>query len=250
VLGKVRLKYNLTSLEAVKRGGFWAIRGVINPVYEDGTTKKIAEGDVDDWPTGSAVDPIPIKWFKPRDGFYPTIRFRGGAERTPRQGIQLPAVKRTEARRLAVSDANFMSLDQKIKRQPRPGSEPAKNAIRGHLNNLLKDPDHQDDQIFFKGSEEYAIDHVRDLTWTGLDREDNLWPLASDKNDAINASHNQRVRVKDGSTTKTNAAYIFSDKWFIIKKIADTAPRSKDDHRTDNDHPMNSGEGDIPKRSK
>jgi hypothetical protein len=42
---------------------------------------------------------------------------------------------------------------------------------------------------------------------------------------------------------------MFPDKVFIIKKIAETPPRSKADHRTNNDHPMNSGEGDIPKRS-
>ena len=251
LLGAIRLRHRLTSLDVVSRGDVWAVRGVINPAYEDGTTVKvIPEGSPDDWPTGSAVDPIPIKWFKPRDGFYPTIRVRGGAERTPRQGIRLPAVARTEERQLTVRDSNFMAVGDKIARQDRPSSEPAKNSVRGHLNNLLELPASHPDRIFFDGSGNYAVDHVRDLTWRGADADHNLWPLDADKNNAINASHNQQVRVREGNTTRTNAAYTFPDKWFIIMKIAPTAPRSSSDHRTTNDHPMNSGEGDIPKRSK
>jgi hypothetical protein len=162
----------------------------------------------------------------------------------------LPAVARTEERQLAVRDSNFMAAGNKIARQDRPSSEPAKNSVRGHLNNLLELPASHPDRIFFDGSGNYAVDHVRDLTWRGEDADHNLWPLDADKNNAINASHNQQVRVREGNTTRTNAAYKFPDKWFIIMKIATTAPRSSSDHRTTNDHPMNSGEGDIPKRSK
>jgi hypothetical protein len=231
----------------VARGENWAIRGVVNPVFEDGTTIKIvAVGPVTDWPTGSSADPIPIKWFKPRDGFYPTIRVRGGPERTPRQGIRLPAIDRTPDRLLQVSDANFMAKDDKITRQSR-GSENVKEQIRSHLDKLLALPSTHADRIFFAGSGGYAVDHVRDLTWKGGDADDNLWPLESGKNNAINASHNQRVRVKEGSTTRTAAASQF-DKTFIIKKIATTAPSSAGDHGSDNDHPINSGLGDIPKK--
>jgi hypothetical protein len=249
LLAAIRLRHRLTALEVVPRGDFWAIRATINPVFEDGTTiQRIPEGVPSEWPSGSEGDPIPIKWFKPASGFYPTIRYRGGAERTPRQGIRLRAVARTAERELKVADENFMTLDQKVRRQARP-DDPVKREIRGHLNNLLNNPDRHDDQIFFAGSGDYAVDHLRDLTWKGRDRDDNLWPLAADKNDAINASHNQQVRVREGTTVRTNAAYMFADKVFIIKKIADTPPRSKDDHRTTRDHPINSGEGDIPKRS-
>jgi hypothetical protein len=250
LLGAIRLRHRLTSLDVVQRGDFWALRGVINPVYEDGTTVKvIPEGSPDQWPTGTAVDPIPIKWFKPRDGFYPTIRVRGGAERTPRQGILLPAVKRTAARQLAVAAVNFMAVGDKIRRQPRPASEPAKAAVRGHLDNLLELSPSHPDHIVFEGSRQYAVDHVRDLTWCGEDKEDNLWPLDSDSNNAINASHNQQVRVREGSTTRTNAAYLFPDRYFVIKKIATSAPPSSSDHGSTREHPINSGEGDIPKRS-
>jgi hypothetical protein len=191
----IRLRHRLTTLDVVQRGDTWAVRGEVNPVYEDGTTARVVpEGNVDDWPTGSAVDPIPIKWFKPRDSFYPTIRVRGGADKTPRQGIQLPAVARTPARQLTVANANFMAVDDKIRRQPRP-NEPVKNAVRRHLDSLLGLPAGDPDHIVFSGSGDYAVDHVRDLTWRGGDSDDNLWPLASAKNEAINASHNQRVRV-------------------------------------------------------
>jgi hypothetical protein len=253
LLGAIRMRHRLTSLDVVQRGDIWAVRGVINPVYEDGTTTKvIPEGSPDDWPTGSAVDPIPIKWFKPRDGFYPTIRVRGGAERTPRQGIQLPAVKDTPTRDLKVKDANFLTVGRKIGRQPRPAREPEKDAVRRHLDNLRGLGPSDADYIVFDGAEKYAVDHVHDLTWQGDDSEDNLWPLAYAKNEAINASHNQRVRVREGSTTRTNAAKEFPDQYFIIKKVATSAPTSSGEsgHGSTNEHPINSGEGDIPKRSK
>ncbi len=250
LLSVIRVRHRVTTLDVVQRGETWAVRAEINPAYEDGTNVRVVpEGSPDDWPTGSAVDPIPIKWFKPRDGFYPTIRVRGGADRTPRQGIRLPAVARTPERQLSVAGANFMAVGDKIRRQSRPGSEPAKGAVRRHLDNLLGlSPSHAD-YIVFQGSSDYAVDHVRDLTWRGNDSEDNLWPLATAKNEAINASHNQRVRVKEGSTTRTNAVDTFPDKYFIIKKIATSAPGSSGDHGSTNEHPMNSGLGDIPKRS-
>jgi hypothetical protein len=250
LLGAIRLRHRLTSLDVVQRGDTWAVRGVINPVYEDGTSVRvIPEGKPGEWPTGSAADPIPIKWFKPRDNFYPTLRVRGGAERTPRQGMRLPAIHRTPELDLTVKDANFMKLDLKIRRRPRPASEPEKGAVRRHLDNLLDLPASHADRIFFRGSDNYAVDHVRDLTWYGEDDKENLWPLAYAKNAAINASHNQQVRVREGTAIRTNAAYTFPDKYFIIKKIATSAPSSSSDHGSTNDHPINSGEGDIPKRS-
>lgn len=252
LLAAIRVRHRLTTLDVVQRGDTWAVRGVVNPVYEDGTTKRvIQEGSPDDWPTGSAVDPIPIKWFKPRTGFYPTIRVRGGPERTPREGIRLPAVLLTADRLLKVTDANFMAVDDKIRRQPRPASEPAKDAVRRHLDNLLRLPPTHPDHIFFDGSRRYAVDHVRDLTWRGDESEDNVWPLDYDKNEAINASHNQRVRVREGSTTRTGAADQFPDKYFVIKKIATSAPSGSgfEGHRSTNEHPINSGETDIPKRA-
>ncbi|MDH4322532.1 MAG: DUF4157 domain-containing protein [Betaproteobacteria bacterium] len=249
LLGAIRLRHHMQSLEAIAIGGRWVIRGVVNPTADSQTEKQADEGNVDDWPTGSAVDPIPIKWFKPRDGFYPTIRIRGGAERTPRQGILLPEIDRTAARNLVVLNENFMAVDDKIRRRPR-GSENVKNQIRAHLDKLLElSPSHAD-RIFFDDSGGYAVDHIRDLTWSGADDDGNLWPLASAKNNAINASHNQRVRVKvDSRTIRTAAASQFGDKWFRIKQIATSAPSSAGDHGTDNDNPINSGVGAIPKRS-
>ena len=248
LLGVIRMRHNLTSLDVVRRGEFWAIRAVVNPTFEDGTNiKVIPEGDAEDWPTGSARSPIPIKWFKPRDGFYPTIRVRGGPERTPRQGITLPAVARTEARELTVNNRHFMRIDQTLRRIPR-ADDPIKREIRRHLDNLLRLPIHHEDRIFFGGSDDYAVDHVHDMTWEGPDRDTNLWPLAYHKNEAINASHNQQVRVREGSTIRTNSAKYFPDKVFVIKKIATSAPSSSGGHGTTSDHPINSGEGDIPKK--
>ena len=249
LLAAIKLRHRLNELDVVQRGNNWAVRAVVNPVFEDGTNiLVIPEGAATDWPTGSAVDPIPIKWFKPRDGFYPTLRLRGGADRTPRQGIRLPAVDRTPERELQVSNANFMAVGDKIGRTGR-GSEGVKTQVRNHIDKLLALGPSDPNYIVFGGSGNYAIDHVRDLTWRGSDDMQNLWPLASDKNNAINASHNQRVRVRDGTTASTGAASQFPDKWFVIKKIATTAPSSAGDHGTTNDHPINSGEGDIPKRS-
>ncbi|HVY04699.1 MAG TPA: hypothetical protein VHB46_01860 [Burkholderiales bacterium] len=249
LLGAIRLRHRLTSLDVEVQGEFWAVRGVINPKKVAVTSAKVAVGNVDDWPTGSAVDPIPIKWFKPRDGLYPTIRVRGGAERTPRQGFTLPAIGDRPARLLKVAEANFMSVDDKIRRQPR-GSENVKEQIRGHLDRLLGLPSSQAERIFFDGSDKYAVDHVRDLTWRGADEDENLWPLDSAKNNAINASHNQRVRVKEGDDVRTSAAYKFADKYFIIKKITTSVPSSSSDHDTDEDRPINRGDNGIPKRSK
>jgi hypothetical protein len=142
-----------------------------------------------------------------------------------------------------------MKLELKLKRQPRPASEPAKDGIRRHLDNLLALPPSHADHIVFSGSDDYAVDHIRDLTWYGTDDDNNLWPLAYKKNLAINASHNQRVRVREGSEIRTGAAYTFPDRYFIIKKIAASPPSSSSDHGSTNEHPINSGEGDIPKRS-
>ena len=232
----------------MQRGENWAVRGVINPVYEDGTTVRVVpEGSPDEWPAGTASDPIPIKWFKPRDGFYPTIRVRGGPERTPRQGIRLPAIDGTPDRSLTVANENFMSVDTRVRRQAR-GSENVKEQIRRHLDKLLLLSPNHSDRVFFSGADNYAVDHIRDLTWQGEDSDTNLWPLESGRNNAVNASHNQRVRVREGTTVRTAAASQFPDKVFVIKKIATTGPSSAGDHGTDNDHPINSGLGDIPKK--
>jgi hypothetical protein len=139
-----------------------------------------------------------------------------------------------------------MTVDQKIGRVPR-GSENVKTQVRKHLDKLRKLGPTNDNYIVFSGADNYAVDHVHDLAWSGDDALDNLWPLATAKNNAINASHNQRVRINDGGTVRTAAASQF-DKIFIIKKIATTAPSSAGDHGTTNDHPVNSGEGDIPKK--
>lgn len=249
LLTAIRLRHRLTSLDVIERGENWAVRGVINPIYEDGTNVKVvAVGNVTDWPTGTSSDPIPIKWFKPHSGFYPTIRIRGGAEKTPRQGITLPTIEQTPERKLQVSGSNFLARDTKITRKDR-GSENVKEQYRRHLDKLLALSPNHADRIFFDGSDNYAVDHVRDLTWSGNDHDDNLWPLASAKNNAINASHNQRVRVNVGSTEpRTAAVSQFPDKTFIIKKVATTAPSSAGDHGSDNEHPINSGLGDIPKK--
>lgn len=249
LLAAIRVRHGLTQLDVVARGNTWAVRGVINPTFEDGTNiLVIPEGAANEWPTGSAQDPIPIKWFKSRDSLYPTLKLRSGSDRTPRQGIRLPAIDRTEERQLQVADANFMAVGDKIRRQPR-GSESVKAQVRNHIEKLRalspSDPQH----ISFTGQNDYAIDHVRDLTWRGNDDTANLWPLATHKNSAINASHNQRVRVREGNTIRTNAVSTFPDRYFIIKKITTSVPSSSSDHGSTNDHPINSGEGDIPKRS-
>ncbi|MGY6275620.1 hypothetical protein [Methylomonas sp. MgM2] len=244
----VRRKFSFKSIQLIKQQGFWHYLYEINPKGDLKGPKVREDGNAADWPTGSGQNPIPIKWFKPRDNFYPTLRLRGGAERTPRQGIKLPAVGRRPERLLKVSDANFMQVDQKIGRTDR-GSEAEKQKIREHIEALRDLGPNNENYIVFDGAGSYAIDHVRDLTWQGGDNFENLWPLASDKNNAINASHNQQVRVNDNGTVLTKAAYLFSDKKFIIKKIATTAPSSSSDHGSTKDSPINSGEHGIPKKA-
>jgi hypothetical protein len=248
LLAAIRVRHRLTRLDVVPDGEFWKVEGEVNPRRNQRTQAKVEVGNVTDWPTGSSSDPIPIKWFKPHDGFYPTIRVGSdGAERTPRQGVRLPAIDRTPERQLTVAASNFLGVDTRLRRQDR-GAENVKAQIRSHLDKLLDLPRSNPGRIYFSGSGNYAVDHVKDLTWRGLDDEANLWPLASAKNNAINASHNQQVRVREGSTVRTNAAYLFPDKHFIIKKVATTAPSSSSDHGSTRDRPINRGEDGIPKK--
>ncbi len=115
----IKLRHHLTSLDVVAQGDTWWVDAAASPGVKAPTSAKVEVGNVTDWPTGSSVDPIPIKWFKPRNGFYPTIRVRGGPEKTPRQGITLPAIARTAARSLAVANANFMTVGEKDGRRGR-----------------------------------------------------------------------------------------------------------------------------------
>jgi hypothetical protein len=220
--------------------------GPINPVFEDGTNILVVnEGAATDWPTGSGADPIPMKWFK-QASFYPTIRL-GGTDHRAANGITLPAIPGYGQRRIAVASANFLPLNFTTRRQPR-GSESVKARVGEHLRELGRLPASNANRIVVSTGNDYQIDHIRDLTWMGTDTDDNLWPLSTTLNRGANASHNQRVRVRTGSTTQTGTTSSFPDKTFVVKKLATSAPTSSGDHGSTNDHPMNSGLGEIPKK--
>lgn len=247
LLTAIRVRHRLTELNVVQRGNNWAVRGVINPVFEDGTSiLAIPEGAATDWPAGTSdATAIPIKWFK-KASFYPTIRL-GGQSYTPASGITLPAIPGFTARRIAVTGGNFLAVNRKIGRQGRD-SESVKARVGEHLRALEDLPARNPNRIQVSSGSSYQIDHILDMTWGGGDELDNLWPYPTVLNRGANASHNQRVRVREGSTTRTGTASSFPDKKFVIKKIAAAAPTSSGDHGTTNEHPMNSGEGDIPKK--
>lgn len=117
-----------------------------------------------------------------------------------------------------------------------------------HLRELGRLPASNANRIVVSTGNDYQIDHIRDLTWMGTDTDDNLWPLSTTLNRGAHASHNQRVRVRTGSTTQTGTTSSFPDKTFVVKKLATSAPTSSGDHGSTNDHPMNSGLGEIPKK--
>jgi hypothetical protein len=237
----------LNRLDVVAVGGNWVIEAEASPKKTAATSALASTIDPTEWPTGSSSsDPIPIKWFKPHSGLYPTLRIgTDGAERTPLQGVRLPAVDRTPERLLKVS--KYVSVDDPLSRKDR-GSENVKEQVRDHLEKLRALHYSTGNKAYCDDfAPDYAIDHVRDLTWKGDDLLTNLWPLRSDRNNAINASHNQRVRVKKGNDTEVKAASQFGNKHFIVKKVATTVPSSAGDHGTDDDRPIN-GQTGIPKK--
>lgn len=214
------------------------IRALLNEVYKDV------------WPTGSSSDPIPIKWFKPHSGMYPTLRIgTSGPEQGPLQGVRLPAADRTPERMLKV--AKFVGVGDILARKSR-GSDNPKDQIRGHLEKLrtLKGTDDSKAAFCSHFKPDYAIDHVQDLTWGGGEGFDNLWPLRKTENEAINASHNQQVRVQEDMAKPpvTKAASEFGNATFIVKEVSTSVPSSPGDHKTDKDNPINSGKGAVPRR--
>ncbi len=254
LLAAIRLRHRLSRLEVIREDEFWAVLAANTPHVTRRSKVKVPIGAETDWPTGAPNSRIPIKWFKPREGLYPTIRIGiNGSDKTYLQGVILPAIGKRPARLLRVATGNLGRKGDVLRRQPRPASEPQKQQIRQHIEALQVLPLGHQDRIFFRGqqnwqSKDWAVDHVWDLTWRGLDADDNLWPLEKSRNDAINATHNQRVRVREDQVW-TNAVFMFPNSTFEVAVVVGAPPASKDDHGTNNDDPINSGRRPgIPKK--
>jgi hypothetical protein len=232
----------LKSLVVVDGKNRWDYKYAASPE----ATKEGPNKTGEEWPTGDASDPIPIKWFK-QEAFYPAIRLNG-VEYRPTTGITLPAISPKSSRRIDVVNANFLQVGADTGRQERP-TPTASDTFGKHLRELGQLPASDNRRIEVVGTgTDYQIDHVRDLVWQGGDNDHNLWPLRTALNKGANASHYQQVRVKVGDEVKTGAVSSFPKAFhYRIKAIASTAPTSSGDHGTDKDNPTNNGKG-IPKR--
>jgi len=237
-LRAIKEKYKMASLELVVDSEAGSeetvhIEGVINPPDSTPKTKRKKT----EWPTGKRDDPIPIKWYKPKN-IYPTI----GGNR-PEDGVTLPETPRKEVRKLQVSSGNFLDVGQVLSRRDARPDEAKKEDISYRL----KLEEGKGNKGLRVSTSDFAIDHVRDLAWYGQDTYTNLWPLASTVNNAVNASHYQvaKALVRGQPEAHSVRAWGTGTYFKIAKGVS--PPSSPGDHGTNEANPVNSGK-DVPKR--
>ena len=233
----VRRKFKVfKSIDVIDAGERWDYSYVASKGKHKGPKK--AKPGANEWPRGDRGDPIPIKWYK-HEGIYPTI---GG--NSPTQGVTLPRTARKDSRKLRVSGGNFVPAGKVLKRRAvgRP-PEPKKEDIKRRLD-LERDKKKNGLKVSHK---EYAIDHVRDLSWFGRDVYTNLWPLDPKVNNAVNASHNQYARAMRGNAVETHSVKTWgTSKHFWIAKVIGP-PSTSGGHGTSRKRPGNDGT-ELPKR--
>lgn len=233
----VRRKFRVfKSIEVIDGGRTWDYKYVACKGEQTGP-KKAKGGGIDEWPRGTKDDPLPIKWYK-SEGIYPTI---GG--KTPTEGVTLPRTARKDPLPLRVSPGNFLERGKLLKRRaPGRPEEPKKEDVKRRL-----DLERDTQGGMHVSSGDYAIDHVRDLSWYGTDTYTNLWPLPPKVNNAVNASHYQYVRARVGDRIETHSAKTWgTSKYFWIAKVVNP-PGSAGGHGTSRKKPVNDGKA-ISKR--
>ncbi len=197
-------------------------------------------------PTGnSKADAININYFKtPQD--YPNIAItdKDGNNRSysATQGITLQ--HKNKEYKLKVSMSNFgepdISAHQK-KTSARESEGAEFQNIKKILGEMVAESANIGDlQKQGDLSEQiWQLDHVHESRLGGAQKKDNFWPLSAQKNNAANATYNQKVQLQSGTEVITKKVSDLPEGTKFVVMENKNIPSDAGKHGTSNDNPAN-----------
>ncbi|HWA27237.1 MAG TPA: hypothetical protein VG734_16395, partial [Lacunisphaera sp.] len=221
VLGAIRLRHNLQSLEPVRDGNVWAVDGVVNPRGRGRSNKQVAApGGAAAAPgAGTVASPFELVWPKRRLSSYSPLwlvprNVANGRTYSQAQLQGMPGAVQFQpaARRALFASGETIGVTTGYRTQPNwptPPFGPAPNSRPSSLPKLesFKDKlrEHGYDRERGVDGGETDADHVCELQMVGPtgDTFENLWPLNSSENRSSGSTlSNTEVTLPDGATRR------------------------------------------------
>jgi hypothetical protein len=215
LLGAIRARHRMQTLEAVPAGTRWAIRGVVNPTSQQNSAKEVDPGGgaAGAGGSGTQADPFLIDWPKrPLANYAPVwlvpAATAGGQEYTQARLRNMPgAVEFTPASRRALFGGPTIGVATGYRTRvnkvfgPAPhsrGSTPQLDAYKRLFSR------HGYNRVRGDAEGTTDADHVSELQMVGPtgDTFDNLWPLNLSENRSSGSTlSNTRVTLPNGTST-------------------------------------------------
>ena len=229
LLGVIRLRNRMQSLEAVPTGGRWVVRGVVNPTDDLPTNKQVDGDEAASTATGDTRNsPIPLHWVKPAIAAYPAIQLAPpdlvAAEKVRLSLNRLPpgqvaalagAFRATPLSTRSVGGITI-GVTHSVGSSIAPNfvfqatAKVTGNARKDEFNRLVERWGYNREANVNPPTDG---DHVLEKQLGGPDATNNVWPL----NSGVNQQSGREIRLQLVNIKRQLNVQSVDGKWFILR---------------------------------